>query len=67
MFFDRCAPAFAALLMVCGHNRARQRDKLAHILDDFASLQIEVNISLNLLTSCIVIWSLNSAFIGSTS
>jgi len=42
MFFDRCAPVFAALLMVCGHNRARQRDKLAHILDDFASLQIEV-------------------------
>ncbi|CAG7837363.1 unnamed protein product [Allacma fusca] len=41
MFFDRCAAPFASLLMACGHNRARQRDKLAHLLEDFACLQLE--------------------------
>jgi hypothetical protein len=41
MFFDRCATPFATLLVVWGHNRARQRDKLAHVLDDFANLQLE--------------------------
>lgn len=28
-------------VQVCGYNRARQRDKLARLLDDFASLQDE--------------------------
>ena len=30
------------LLQICGHNRARQRDKWAHILDDLVNLQDEV-------------------------
>lgn len=42
MFFDRCANPFASLLMTCGHNRARQRDRLAHMLEEFANLQYEV-------------------------
>jgi len=29
-------------MQLCGHNRARQRDKLAHLLEDFATLQDEV-------------------------
>lgn len=46
MFFDRCATPFATLLVVWGHNRARQRDKLDHLLEDFAELQLEVSITL---------------------
>lgn len=42
MFFERSASVFANLLIACGHNRARQRDKLAHLMDDFANLQNEV-------------------------
>lgn len=42
MFFERGATVFANLLIGCGHNRARLRDKLAHMMDDFANLQIEV-------------------------
>lgn len=44
MFFDRCANPFASLLMTCGHNRARQRDRLAHMLEEFANLQYEVRL-----------------------
>lgn len=40
-FFAHCMKPFAALLQLCGHNRARQRDKLAHLLDEFATLQDE--------------------------
>jgi hypothetical protein len=29
-------------LEICGYNRARQRDKIARLLDNFASLQDEV-------------------------
>jgi len=32
---------FANLLIACGHNRARQRDKFAHLMDDLANLQNE--------------------------
>jgi len=42
MFFERCVTPFTSYLVACGHNRARQRDKLAHVLDDFANLQCEV-------------------------
>ncbi|CAG4979544.1 unnamed protein product [Parnassius apollo] len=40
-FLVRCVRPFAVLLQVCGHNRARQRDKLALLLDEFATLQEE--------------------------
>lgn len=34
---------FVNFLRICGFNRARQRDKIARLLDNFASLQDEVN------------------------
>ncbi|CAH1256461.1 unnamed protein product [Diabrotica balteata] len=40
-FLSHCTRPFTLFLQLCGHNRARQRDKLAHILEDFASLQDE--------------------------
>lgn len=40
-FLSHCARPFGSLLQLCGHNRARQRDKLAHLLEDFAALQDE--------------------------
>ncbi|KAL4716548.1 hypothetical protein ACJJTC_010212 [Scirpophaga incertulas] len=40
-FLARCVRPFAVLLQVCGHNRARQRDKFAMLLDEFAALQEE--------------------------
>lgn len=33
---------FCSLVQIHGHNRARQRDKLGHILEEFATLQDEV-------------------------
>ncbi len=33
---------FPALLQIAGHNRARQREKLAAIIEDLASIQDEV-------------------------
>lgn len=41
-FFSRCVTLFGSLLQLTGHNRARQRDKLAHLLEDFATLQDKV-------------------------
>jgi len=54
-FFTHCTRPFGNFLQLCGHNRARQRDKLAHILEEFTALQDEAervdaflhNISLN--------------------
>ncbi|KAK9751818.1 Mak10 subunit, NatC N(alpha)-terminal acetyltransferase [Popillia japonica] len=54
-FFTHCTRPFASFLQLCGHNRARQRDKLAHLLEEFSALQDEAervdaylhNISLN--------------------
>lgn len=43
-FLLHCVSLFASLLQLSGHNRARQRDKLAHLLEDFATLQDEVRI-----------------------
>ncbi|XP_014255927.1 N-alpha-acetyltransferase 35, NatC auxiliary subunit [Cimex lectularius] len=40
-FFGHCIRPFSSLVQLCGHNRARQRDKLAHLLEDFANLQDE--------------------------
>jgi hypothetical protein len=41
-FLSHCVRPFGNLVQLCGHNRARQRDKLAHLLEDFATLQDEV-------------------------
>ncbi|KAL3268406.1 hypothetical protein HHI36_007521 [Cryptolaemus montrouzieri] len=40
-YLMRCIRPFANFLQLCGHNRARQRDKLAHLLEDFSNLQDE--------------------------
>lgn len=43
-FFNYCMNmySFAMFIQICGYNRARQRDKLARLLDDFGNLQEEV-------------------------
>ncbi|XP_063981610.1 N-alpha-acetyltransferase 35, NatC auxiliary subunit [Diachasmimorpha longicaudata] len=41
LFFYHCTSLFGSLLQLSGHNRARQRDKLAHLLEDFATLHDE--------------------------
>ncbi|XP_063769848.1 N-alpha-acetyltransferase 35, NatC auxiliary subunit isoform X3 [Pseudophryne corroboree] len=40
-FVTHCVRPFCSLIQIHGHNRARQRDKLGHILEDFATLQDE--------------------------
>ncbi|XP_012260667.2 N-alpha-acetyltransferase 35, NatC auxiliary subunit [Athalia rosae] len=40
-FLGHCVCLFGSLVQLTGHNRARQRDKLAHLLEDFAALQDE--------------------------
>ncbi|XP_050538032.1 N-alpha-acetyltransferase 35, NatC auxiliary subunit [Daktulosphaira vitifoliae] len=40
-FFEHCTRPFAGFIQICGHNRARQRDKLAHLMEDFSALQDE--------------------------
>lgn len=40
-FFSHCTRPFCILIQVCGHNRARQRDKLGNILEEFAAIQEE--------------------------
>jgi len=39
------------LIQVSGHNRARQRDKWARLLEEFAALQDEVKQQLQLVTA----------------
>lgn len=41
-FFFYNEHIFVTFLEICGFNRARQRDKIARLLDNFASLQDEV-------------------------
>ncbi|XP_026687598.1 N-alpha-acetyltransferase 35, NatC auxiliary subunit-like [Diaphorina citri] len=41
-FLNHCVRPFAGLIQMCGHNRARQRDRLSHLLEEFAALQDEV-------------------------
>lgn len=48
-FLSHCVSLFGNLLQLSGHNRARQRDKLAHLLEDFATLQDEVSLLLDFL------------------
>ncbi|XP_043265952.1 N-alpha-acetyltransferase 35, NatC auxiliary subunit [Colletes gigas] len=40
-FMSHCVSLFSSLLQLTGHNRARQRNKLAHLLEEFAALQDE--------------------------
>ncbi|KAI5708741.1 hypothetical protein M8J76_002289 [Diaphorina citri] len=40
-FLNHCVRPFAGLIQMCGHNRARQRDRLSHLLEEFAALQDE--------------------------
>uniref|UniRef100_F7FQU5 N-alpha-acetyltransferase 35, NatC auxiliary subunit n=1 Tax=Ornithorhynchus anatinus TaxID=9258 RepID=F7FQU5_ORNAN len=40
-FVTHCVRPFCSLIQIHGHNRARQRDKLGHILEEFATLQDE--------------------------
>ncbi|XP_043280355.1 N-alpha-acetyltransferase 35, NatC auxiliary subunit [Venturia canescens] len=40
-FLAHCVTLFGSLLTLSGHNRARQRDKLAHLLEDCATLHDE--------------------------
>lgn len=44
----RAARPMCALFQIMGHNRARQRDKWAHMLDDLSNLQEEVIVLLRL-------------------
>ncbi|KAB7494007.1 N-alpha-acetyltransferase 35, NatC auxiliary subunit [Armadillidium nasatum] len=42
-FFMQCVSQFEILILTCGHNRARQRDKVALLLEEFALLQDEAD------------------------
>lgn len=41
MFLLHCGRPFVQLIQLCGHNRARQRERLSHLLEDFSNLQDE--------------------------
>ncbi|KAG1655274.1 N-alpha-acetyltransferase 35, NatC auxiliary subunit [Nymphon striatum] len=38
-FLNHCVRPLCGVIKLCGHNRARQRDKLAHILEELVALQ----------------------------
>ncbi|VVC39480.1 Hypothetical protein CINCED_3A014628 [Cinara cedri] len=40
-FFEHCIRPFTGLIQTCGYNKARQRDKLAHLMEEFSALQDE--------------------------
>ncbi|CAG2108905.1 unnamed protein product [Medioppia subpectinata] len=42
-FFQRAVRPMASLTQICGHNRARQREKLAQILEELTALQDEAD------------------------
>lgn len=46
-FFTYCVNmySFVMFIQICGYNKARQRDKLARLLDDFGHLEDEVTIT----------------------
>merc|ERR1719450_773381 len=50
-FFSQCCRPFGLLLQATGHNRARQRDKISQVLDDFCSVQEEADRLDNMLNS----------------
>uniref|UniRef100_T1JZA6 Protein MAK10 homolog n=1 Tax=Tetranychus urticae TaxID=32264 RepID=T1JZA6_TETUR len=43
IFFERCTRPMSYLLQINGHNRARQRDKLALVLEELATIQEEAD------------------------
>ncbi|GIY71614.1 n-alpha-acetyltransferase 35, NatC auxiliary subunit [Caerostris extrusa] len=42
-FLGHCVRPFCTLIQITGHNRARQRDKLSHLLEELAALQEEAD------------------------
>ncbi|GFU02843.1 n-alpha-acetyltransferase 35, NatC auxiliary subunit [Nephila pilipes] len=42
-FLSHCVRPFCTLVQISGHNRARQRDKLSHLLEELAALQEEAD------------------------
>lgn len=42
-FINKCSPVFISLLQILGNNKARQREKFGHILDDLSTLQDEAD------------------------
>jgi len=42
-FFSQCCRPFGLLLQATGHNRARQRDKISQVLEEFSSVQEEAD------------------------
>jgi len=42
-FFSQCCRPFILVLQASGHNRARQRDKIAQVLEDFCAAQEEAD------------------------
>lgn len=42
-FFSQCCRPFGLLLQATGHNRARQRDKIAQLLEEFSTVQEEAD------------------------
>ena len=39
-FFSQCCRPFGLLVAAAGHNRARQRDRLAALLEEFSAVQV---------------------------
>ena len=50
-FFSQCCRPFGLLLQATGHNRARQRDKISCVLEDFCAVQEEADRLDNMLNS----------------
>lgn len=42
-FLGHCVRPFCTLVQIAGHNRARQRDKLSHLLEELSALQEEAD------------------------
>ena len=50
-FFSQCCRPFGLLLQATGHNRARQRDKISMVLDEFCTVQVDADKLDNMLNS----------------
>ena len=50
-FFSQCCRPFGLLIQASGHNRARQRDKISQVLEEFCSVQEEADRLDNMLNS----------------
>lgn len=42
-FLNKCSPVFISVLQILGNNKARQREKFGHILEDLSNLQEEAD------------------------